>query len=436
MTTGAVHPGSNAERKLGLLLNIAKTLGGEIHLDSMLPTMIAEVSKAMGAERTSLFLYDENRDQLFTKVAEGVQTMEIRVANGVGIVGMTAQNRAPINIPDAYQDPRFNRDSDKRLGFVTRSILTAPILSQENRLLGVVEVLNKQDGAGFTAEDETFLAAIGTHLALALERAETVKAYVEAEKMRQALHLAHDIQLGLLPKKFPAFPNRPEVDLFATLTPALDVGGDLYDFFLLDEHRVCFVIGDVSDKGVPAALFMAMVRTAFKISAMANSGSVASTFERVNEFLCENNDSQMFVTVFGGILDVRTGLIEYSDGGHEPPFLLRQSGHIEMLEKKGGIALGFLPEYTFPTGYIQLNAGDTILLYTDGVNEAFDLQNQMFRTSGIEKSLARYQQGALAVKIVQDLADSVKVFVGSAPQSDDITILALRYCAAPALTQS
>lgn len=418
---------SDAQQKLEILLNIAHTLGEEIHLDSMLTTMVSEVTKAMKAERTSLFLYDEGTRELYTKVAEGLQSKEIRVPLGVGIVGMAAETLSPINIPDAYQDPRFNPNFDKKSGFVTRSILSLPIINQQNRLLGVVQVLNKRGASSFTCEDETFLRAISTHLALALQRAELVDSYVQTQKLQQYLKLAHEIQMGLVPKDFPAFPDKPQIDICAVLDPALDVGGDLYDFFLLDDHRVCFIIGDVSDKGVPAALFMAITRTAFKISAMANPPTVATTLAAVNRFLCDGNDSQMFVTAFCGILDLRTGLIEYSDGGHEPPFVIRHGERVELVDKKGGMALGFMDGIPFPTGYVQLNPGDSLVLYTDGVNEALDAESRMFHVSGIEQTLSRFVHGASAATIVSSLAADVAEFVGSAPQSDDITILVMRY---------
>jgi sigma-B regulation protein RsbU (phosphoserine phosphatase) len=163
------------------------------------------------------------------------------------------------------------------------------------------------------------------------------------------------------------------------------------------------------------------------MSALAGSGTVAATLESVNRFLCEGNDSQMFVTVFCGVLDLRTGLVEYSDGGHEPPFVIRHGERAELLEKKGGMALGFLDSISYPTGYVQLNPGDSLVLYTDGVNEALDIDGRMFHVSGIERTLNGYLDGTPAKAIVTGLAADVAGFVGAAPQSDDITILVLKY---------
>src|SRR6266545_3457286 len=233
---------SDDKRKLDILFSISKSLGAQIQLDQLLKVMVAEVTAAMQAERSSLLLFDEARGELLSKVAEGMQTREIRVPLGVGIAGQCAERRQTINIPDAYQDPRFNPAVDKASGFHTRSILSMPIIDQGNKLIGVVQVLNKIGQPSFTQDDELFLQAICVHLALALERAALVEAYVRSQKLEQALQLAHEIQMGLVPKKFPAFPTHPEIDIYAMLKPALDVGGDLYDFFLLDEDRVCFVI--------------------------------------------------------------------------------------------------------------------------------------------------------------------------------------------------
>lgn len=200
----------------------------------------------------------------------------------------------------------------------------------------------------------------------------------------------------------------------------------MYDFFPLDEDRLFFAIGDVSDKGMPAALFMAITRTALRMSALANPNDIAATLEAVNRFLCDRNDSGMFVTAFCGVFDVRTGLVEYSDGGHEPPYVVRAGQAVEAVTKVGGLALGFMPDVSYSTGYIQLNPGDTLVLYTDGVTEALNHNRDMFESEGMEKTLSRFVHTGGCRDIVDALLADVRVFAGGAPQSDDITILALR----------
>jgi phosphoserine phosphatase RsbU/P len=351
------------KRQLEILLAVAESLGRQIHLDELLRTMVSEVTAGMRAERSSLLLYDSEADQLYSKVAEGMQTREIRMPASFGVAGATARTRTTINMPDAYLDPRFDRSFDEATGYRTRSLLCTPIIGENQRLIGVLEVLNKLDGTAFTTDDEALLHAMCTHLRLAIERAELVEGYVQTQKLQQSLQLAREIQMGMLPK-VPAFRNKPEIDVFATIKPALDVGGDLYDFFLLDDDHLCFVIGDVSDKGIPAALFiMAVVRTAFRISAMATRKSIDAVLRTVNEFVASDNDSQMFVTMLAGIVDLRTGKVEYADGGHEPPFVLRRDNAVEIVDMKPCIALGVMPGAEYRTGTIQLEPGDALVLY-------------------------------------------------------------------------
>ena len=419
---------SDERRKLEILLRISKSLGHEIQLDPLLKLIVAEVTAAMQADRSTLFLVDRRKpDELVSRVAEGMVAQEIRIRFGIGIAGTTAQTQQTINIPDAYNDIRFNPAFDKSSGFRTKSILSTPIVNQSNHLIGVVQVLNKKAGGAFTKEDEQFLDAICVQLSIALERAEMVQAYLQSQIVTKSLELAKEIQMGLVPKDFPALPEFKEIDIYATIIPALEVGGDLYDFFPLDQDRICFIIGDVSDKGIPAALFMAMARTAFKMSAIASPESIGLTMGRVNQFLCESNPQQMFVTGFAGILDLRTGRVDYADAGHEPPFILQPDGKVLKVDKVGGIVLGFMPGMAFKSGVMQLNPGEALVLYTDGVTEAMNVGHQLFGAEAIEETLARSGENADSETIIKVLLREMSMFVGEAHQSDDITMLVIKY---------
>src|SRR6267378_666431 len=419
---------SDEHRKLEVLLRISMSLGQLIQLDPLLKLIVAEVTAAMQADRSTLFLVDRRKpDELVSRVAEGLVSQETRVRLGIGIAGTTAQTKQTINIPDAYNDRRFNPAFDKSSGFRTRSILSTPILNQSNRLIGVVQVLNKKSGGAFTREDEQFLDAICVHLGIALERAEMVEGYLQSQIVNKALELAKEIQMGLVPKDFPALPEFKEIDIYATIVPALEVGGDLYDFFALDQDRICFIIGDVSDKGIPAALFMAMARTAFKISAIALPESIALTMTRVNQFLWESNPQQMFVTAFAGILDLRTGCVDYADAGHEAPFILETSGAVLRVNKVGGLVLGCMPGQKFSAGRLQLNPGNALVLYTDGVTEAMNVDHQQFGAEAMERALSRAGQAATSERVIRAVLDEVRLFVGEARQSDDIAVLVIKY---------
>jgi len=244
------------------------------------------------------------------------------------------------------------------------------------------------------------------------------------ERIERELEIARDIQKSMVPKTFPAFPERSEFDIFATLVPAREVGGDFYDFFYFDDDHICVAIGDVSGKGVPAALFMAVSRTLHRViaSETADPGEILS---RLNRDLCRDNDACMFVTLFCGVLDIRTGRLHYSNGGHDLPLLVGAGG-VRPIEKAGGPALGLLDTVTYTSGSVDLLPGDRLFLFTDGVTEAEDTEGDFFGSNRIETFLATRAEPTLE-ETVEHLVEEVGLFAAGAPQSDDITILALEY---------
>ena len=323
-------------RNLNALLGVSKALASEIRLDDLLQVIVEKSAEALDADRATLFLYDESRNELWSKTTQRLEIKEIRVPLGVGIAGTVAKTRKPINIPDTYADARFNPDFDKATGYRTRSILCMPLIGNGDRLIGVIQVLNKKDQEAFNEADESLLDGLSAHITVALERARLIEAYIEKERMEEALKLAHDIQMSMLPKIFPPFPERSEFDIFATIAPAKEVGGDLYDFFFIDDDHLCFAIGDVSGKGVPASLFMAVTKTLFRATARTCS-TPGEILARLNIEICRDNESCMFVTLFCAILNIRTGQVDYSNGGHSLPYYLEQSD-VSPLENIGGRA--------------------------------------------------------------------------------------------------
>lgn len=254
------------------------------------------------------------------------------------------------------------------------------------------------------------------------------KALLEHDKLvsiQRDLNVAREIQQGILPQIFPPFPDRKDFDIYASMLAAKEVGGDFYDFFMIDNDRLGFVIGDVSGKGIPSAIFMAVSRTLIKATGLKGIQANECLFN-VNNLLCSESVSCMFVTVFYGILNTRSGEIEYANAGHNPPYLVKSDGSIQALEPSGDIVLGVFEDHPFKVRKTQLNAGDGILLYTDGVTEAFNVNNEIYGEPRLEKVISGLQNDA-ASSVISRINDDVSLFATGAEQSDDITALFLRY---------
>lgn len=246
----------------------------------------------------------------------------------------------------------------------------------------------------------------------------------EKQRAEQELAIARTIQMTLLPTLFPPLPNWPRIALYGAVEPAREVSGDFFDFFLLGHDKICFSVGDVSDKGVPASLFMAVTKTLIK----AKSDEVSTPSEilsRVNDTLCENNNSLMFVTIFCGMYDSTTHQLQYSNAGHNPPYLLTADKKLALLSEKCGMALGVMPGAPFTTKSVNLQTGDTLLVYTDGFTEAQDAHGKMLGEDDAGKLLAQYGTGDVKTLIDQILA-SISKYQKGVQQYDDITLLALR----------
>ena len=239
------------------------------------------------------------------------------------------------------------------------------------------------------------------------------------------LSVAREIQHAILPRTFRLkMDDADKVDICASMLAAKDVGGDFYDFFPIDDHRMGFTIADVSGKGVPAAIFMAVSRTLIKATGLRDlpSNECVST---VNDILCGESVESLFVTVFYGIYDLRTGMIDFTNGGHNPPFIVHPDGTAEELKTESNLVLGAMGGIPFKSESLQLNPGDALYLYTDGVTEAENKDHELFGESRLQAVLSA-QKGAESREIIEAVSSAVKEFVDGAPQSDDITQLVIR----------
>lgn len=239
------------------------------------------------------------------------------------------------------------------------------------------------------------------------------------------LSVAREIQLAILPKNFPAFPERADFEIFAIMEAAKEVGGDFYDFFLIDDNHLGLVIADVSGKGVPAAIFMAVSRTLIRATGLRGMNP-AMCFNYVNNLLCNESISSMFVTVFYGILDLESGKLVFTNAGHNHPFILTSEGEVTKLNLPEGLVMGIIENIEFENSEIILNKGDKIFLYTDGVTEAFDKNQNLYSEDKLKYNLNEF--ALLEVNgICNNIVKSVHNFSADVPQSDDVTVLALKY---------
>ncbi|MCK5232023.1 MAG: CHASE2 domain-containing protein [Desulfobulbaceae bacterium] len=247
----------------------------------------------------------------------------------------------------------------------------------------------------------------------------------EMQRIESELNVARDIQMGFLPKTFPPFPEHKEFDIFASLIPAREVGGDLFDFFFIDADHLCFSLGDVSDKGVPAALFMATTRTLVKTSAKY-CPSPAEMMTRINDALCQDNPESMFVTLVIGVLNIRTGKIIYVNGGHNPPLLIGKDGDVSYKRDKSGPMVGAMAEIPYKEISFTLAPENAIFLYTDGVTEAMNENDEQFSDKRLLQEVTALQAQPVE-KVISEIFKKVRKHAGARSQSDDITMLMIRY---------
>ena len=251
------------------------------------------------------------------------------------------------------------------------------------------------------------------------------KEHSQLESIKTDLAVAGEIQQAILPRIFPPFPEfDAQLDLAATMIPAKDVGGDFYDFFRIDDERIGLVMADVSGKGVPASIFMAVSRTLIRALGMRGD-EPSKNIEQVNTLLCKESVDCMFVTVFYAIYNVNTGQLDYCNAGHNAPYIIHADGSITQLATDGNCMVGAIEGLTFKPGQLQLSQGDTIVMYTDGVNEATNSAFEEYGDTRFETTL-KSLAGRSCEDITNGILDSVKAFTGDAPQSDDITLLSLK----------
>lgn len=409
------------------LFDVSLEVNSTIQKQDLLAKIMETSSRIMNAEASSVILVDEAKGELFFDLAlgeKGDEVREIRLKIGEGIAGWVAQTGQPVKIDDAAQDERWSSKVAKRVDYPTRNMLCVPLVSK-GKIIGVLQVLNKRDDAHFTDRDLQLLESIASPIAASLENAMLYDALEKTtkakERMESELRIATDIQMGFLPREgLEAANDSAVIETRAYIRPAREVGGDFYDYFRIGEDKLFFALGDVSDKGIPAALFMAVTMTLLK-GKMSPGMTPGELLTSVNRELYKD-DSTMFATIFCGVLDVGTGSLLYSDGGHCPPYLVRESGDVEQLKGKKGLPLGVMDDMIYADNEVVLGWGDRLVLYTDGITEAEDRQQEQYGYSRLHELLKR-ELASGQTKLLEHMVRDVDMFANGAIQSDDMAVL-------------
>jgi len=405
--------------RLRRIIEAAKSLNSTLDLDRLLAVILETALGLVDGDRGTVYLVDEDRRELWSRVIKGGERIEIRLPTGTGIAGYVAATGDTLNIPDAYFDARFNPEIDKVTGYRTRSILCMPMKNRGGMTVGVFQILNKRTGT-FTAEDESVLDALSVHAAIAVENARLYEQERLKIAMEKDLQAAREVQMTLIPKRLPVSAGYA----FAAVTiPAREVGGDLYDFTLKESGQIALCLGDVSGKGLAASLLAANVQATLRDQAFT-ALTVSECVRRSNMLLHQNTGNEKFVTLFYALLDPAACTLTTCNAGHERPFLLGRDGGLSRLTA-GGTVLGIMEDFPYEQETVSLASGDIVLIFSDGVTEAMNGAGEQLGEGPIEAVLRKHgRSGPEEVK--EALVAAVREHAGGAPQADDITIVVVK----------
>ncbi len=415
----------NPAYKLQVVLEIAQTLAHTLELDPLLGKLLDHLLRLFPQADRGLVLLCEG-DRLILRALRGRRAdADDSAPYSRTVVRRALEEGVGILSQDVTSDPKLVL-SQTLMNLKLRSFLCVPLIAPDNRRLGVIQLDGSTPGMSFRDEDLEVLTALALQVSVVLENAALHAARIEEEKLRQELAVAREIQQGYLPTDFAAV-GGSDFELFARVHAAREVSGDLYDFFALPDGRLAFFVGDVSGKGMPAALFMVAVRTLARHLAPAATGP-ADALGRLNDALAVDNPSAMFVTMVHGLYDPRSGSLVLASGGHPRPLLRRADGRVEEVPVRNGRLLGYLPgEVGLSDATLTLARGEALLIYTDGFTEARAPDGEtMFGTARLAEGLGAAKPELPLERCAEELKAAVDRFTRSEELQDDLTLLMLR----------
>jgi len=406
-------------KELSVILGATKLLNSTLKLSEVINIILQLATQLSGADRGTVFLSDRERNEIWSLVGLGLQEREIRFPIERGIAGWVASHGEPVNVEDAYADPRFDPTVDRDIGYHTCALLALPVRNKDHEIVAVLELLNKKGGS-FSVADQATLNYLSDHVALALENARLHLEMLAKQRMESDLLLAHSVQRGLLPE------HPPEIEGFeisVAYTTSLMVGGDYYDFVPLGPRTLMIVIADVEGKGVASALMMANLQATLHALA-AHVHTPEKITKSVNDMLLSDTRTEKLLSMFVCALDHRRRILHYVNAGHVPPVLLRADGRVMELSE-GGMLLRVSSSAAYAGGDVHLRKDDIVAAYTDGITEAMDIHGNQF---GLERlvNAVRRERLAPAQQIVEAVLAEVDRFSRGGPHDDDRVILILK----------
>jgi phosphoserine phosphatase RsbU/P len=407
-------------RKLESLIDAAKQLNTTFDLDKLLSIILDHVTKNLNAARGTIYLIDERTQEIWSKVVKGTGLVEIRLPIGTGICGTVAETGRTINLKDASKDKRFYSAIDKKSGFQTKTMLCRPMRNRNGVIIGVFQIINKKRGV-FNRNDELFLDAFSEHASLAMENAKLYQADLEHARVDKEIQIAAEMQQCLLPKEIVKIPM---YELSATAQPCAAIGGDSYDIIPLKNGKFAITIADVSGKGIPAALLVSTLHGSLRVY-LQYPIELVELVRRLNTLVYNNSPAERFITFFIMIFDPVNHKFTYVNAGHNPPFLFRKSGNDINELGASGLPLGMVEEQQFEARQMDLQHGDTLVVYTDGVTEATNKNLQQYGEKKLRECVLR-NFGTTADTIKGCIVRDVGGFIGNCPMSDDLTLLVLK----------
>jgi phosphoserine phosphatase RsbU/P len=409
----------NQVRDLLSVLDLSCQLAATQDLQTLLENITRAARTVLDCERASVFLYDAQTDELYSRVATDL--VGVRFPSHRGIAGEVFRTRSPVNIPDAYADPRFNPEIDRRTGFTTRSILSCPLLGWDNAPVGVLQVLNKRTG-GFGSWDEVLAKTFSAQAGVAVQRQLLLEEFAKKQRFERELDLARQIQQGLLPRRPPV---QAGFDIAGWNQPADETGGDFFDFKELAGGNFAVTIADVSGHGIGPALVVAECRALVRAS-LVQTEELDRLTPLVNRLLCEDVPDDCFVTVFFSVLDSRTARLRYLSAGQGPILYYRAATDEFRDLPTQGCPLGFAADLVYdPPVEIEFGPGDILAVLTDGFFEWPNGERQQFGVARVCDCLRRYQS-LPAAQIIQNIYQDVRAFGNGTAQRDDLTAVIVK----------